>query len=102
MDDALKAKIDDIMEKKKQEEEEKKRFEKMTKKDKEIYKAKNAGRLDQNGIKRKRKTLLELEREAHEAYQMLISEHNRKVRSRTMQKLSAVNSLVKMNSLQIK
>ena len=102
MDAALIAKVDDITEKKKQEEDQKERFEKKTKKEKEIYKAKNADRIDQNGLKSKRKTLLEIEREAHEAYQLLVSEHNRRVRSRTMQKLSTVNSLIKRNSGQSK
>ena len=99
LDAALKSKIDDIADKKEQEEEEKKRFAKMTKKEKEIYKNKNTGRLDENGLKKRRKTLLEQEREVHEAYQMLLSEHNKKVRTRTKQKVKAVTALMKMSKM---
>ena len=102
LDAALKSKVDEIAEKKKQEEEEKNRFKKMTKKEKEIYKTKNTGRIDENGLKKKRKTLLEQEREIHEAYQMLLSEHNKKVRARTKKKLSAVTAFMKINSGQLK
>ena len=94
---ALQEKVDSIAEQKKQEEDEKKILEKMKKKEKEIYKAKYAGRLKRNG-----KPLLEQEREAHQAYQLLLSEHNKKVRSRMLQKLTAVNALVKINSGEIK
>ena len=68
----------------------------MTKKEKEVYKSKNSGRLDKNGLKKRRKTLSEEERELHEAYQMLLSEHNKKVRKRTKQKLAVMTALMKV------
>ena len=70
----------------------------MTKKEKEVYKNKNHGRLTENGIKRRRKPLLEEEREIHEAYQLLLSEHNRRVKKRVKQKLATVTALMKMNT----
>ena len=98
----MKEKIDKIADERIKEEQEKKKFENLTKREKNIFLAKNAGRLDKNGLKRKRKTLMEQEREAHEAYQILLSEHNKKVKTRTMQKLSVVNTLMKINSGQTK
>ena len=98
----MQEKINELAEKKKLEEEEKIRFEKMSKKEKEIFKTKNIGRIDPNGSKKKRKTLLEQEREVHEAYQLLLSEHNKKVKTRTKQKIAAMSALMKMNSGQIK
>ena len=94
--------MDELEEKKKQEVQEKKIFDKMSKKEKEIYTKKNQGRLDRNGLKKKRKTLLEQEREVHEAYQLLLSEHNKKVKIRTKQKIAAMSAIMKMNSGQIK
>ena len=95
--------MDKITEEKIKEEEEKKKLEKMTKREKEIYKTKNAGRLDsKTGLKRRRKTLQEQEREFHEAYQILLSEHNKKVRARAMQKISVVTALMKTTSVQNK
>ena len=77
----------------------KKRFDKMSKREKEIYTKKNHGRLDQNGLKKRRKTLLEQEREVHEAYQLLLTEHSKKVKTRTRQKLAAMTALMKINSI---
>ena len=74
----------------------------MTKKEKEVYKSKNSGRLDKNGLKKRRKTLVEQEMEVHEAYQMLLSEHNKKVRSRTKAKLAVMTALMKVGSGQNK
>jgi hypothetical protein len=96
--DALKAKVDEIDEQKKQDEKEKKKFEKLTKKEKEIYKIKNAGRVDKNGVKKRRKTLLQQEIDVHEAYQLLLAEHKRKVTTRAKKKMSSVCTLMKMNS----
>ena len=93
--------MDEITEKKKLEEVEKKRFASMTKKEKEIYKNKNRGRLTENGTRRRRKTLLEEERELHEAYQLLLSEHNKRVKKRVKQKLKTVTTLMKMNTTSI-
>ena len=91
--------MDEITEKKKLEEAEKKRFASMTKKEKEIYKNKNRGRLTESGTRRRRKTLLEEERELHEAYQLLLSEHNKRVKKRVKQKLKTVTTLMKMNGM---
>jgi hypothetical protein len=98
LDSALRAKVDEIEELKKQEEDEKRKFEKMTKKEKEIYKTKNAGRLDKNGLKKRRKTLLQQEIDLHEAYQLLLAEHRRKVTTRAKKKMSAVCALMKIKS----
>ena len=98
LDAALKAKVDEIGEQTKQDEEQKKKFKKMTKREKEMYITKNAGRLDKNGLKKRRKTLIQQEMELHEAYQLLIAEHKRKVTKRTKTKLSVVCALMKTNS----
>ena len=98
LDAALKAKVDEIKEQKREEEEEKKKFEKMTKKENEIYRTKNAGRIDKNGLKKRRKTLVQQEMEFHEAYQLLLAEHKRKVIKRTKKKMSTVYALMKTNS----
>ena len=81
---------------------EKKIFDKMSKKEKEIYRNKNVGRIDQNGLKKRRKPLSEQEREVHEAYQLLLSEHKKKVKTRTKQKMAAMTALMKLNSGQNK
>ena len=73
----------------------------MSKREKENYLRKNTGRVDKNGVKKRRQTFSEQERDAHEAYQLLLSEHNRKVLARTKKKLSAVKALMKMNAGQV-
>ena len=98
LDTALREKVDEIEEQKKQEVKDKMKFEKMSKKEKEIYTTKNAGRLDKNGLKKRRKTLQQQEIEVHEAYQLLLAEHKRKVTTRAKNKLSAVCTLMKMHS----
>ena len=72
--------MDEITEKKKLEEAEKKRFTSMRKKEKDIYKNKNRGRLTESGTRRRRKTFLGEEQELHEAYQLLLSEHIKRVK----------------------
>ena len=98
LDKAHSEKIDEIAEKKILEAAEKKRFDSMTRKEKEIYKNKNHGRLTENGTKRRRKTLLEEEREVHEAYQLILSEHNRRVKRRVKQKLATMTAMMKLNT----
>ena len=74
----------------------------MTKKEKEKH-SRDAEIRDQNRLSRrgskKKKTIQEEEREIHEAYQILLSEHNKRVRIRTKQKLAAVTSLMKINKI---
>jgi hypothetical protein len=94
----LKAKVDEIEVQKRKEEDEKKKFEKLSKREKEIYKTKNVGLLDKNGLKKRRKTLLQQQIEVHEAYQLLLSEHKRKVTTRVKNKISTVCTLMKMRS----
>ena len=98
---ALKAKVDELEELKKKDENDKKKFEKMSKREKELYKKANFGRIDEHGVKKRRQALSEQEREVHEAYQMLLAEHKKKVAARTKKKLSAVTTLLKINSGQI-
>ena len=94
----MKAKIDKIAEKKKQEEKEKKRLEEMSKKEKQKHKTKSSRSIDPNKFKKRGKSFIDEERDVHEAYQLLLSEHNKLVRKRIRQKLSAVNALKKINS----
>ena len=74
----------------------------MTKKEKEKHsrdeEIRDQNRLSRRGSKKK-KTIQEEEREIHEAYQILLSEHNKRVRIRTKQKLAAVTSLMKINKI---
>ena len=91
--------MEDITEKKKIEAAEKRRFKKMSKQEKEIYKNKNGGRIDQNGGRRRRKSLIEEEREVHEAYQLLLSEHKLRVKKRVKAKLQVVTTMMKLNAI---
>ena len=74
----------------------------MTKKEKEKHsrdeEIRDQNRLSRRGPKKK-KTIQEEEREIHEAYQILLSEHNKRVRIRAKQKLAAVTSLMKINKI---
>ena len=74
----------------------------MTKKEKEKHsrdeEIRDQNRLSRRGSKKK-KTIQEEEREIHEAYQILLSEHNKRVRIRTKQKLAAITSLMKINKI---
>ena len=78
------------------EEAEKERLEKMTKKQKEQHKQKNRGKIEY----KKKKTLLQEERDIHEAYQLLLSEHSKRVKQRTRQKLATITALIKKPSFQ--
>ena len=73
------------------EEAEKQKLEKMTKKQKEQLKLKTRGKIEY----KKKKTLLEEEREIHEAYQLLLSEHSKRVKQRTKQKLQTIIAFTK-------
>ena len=70
----------------------------MTKKEKEKYQNMYRGRVDQDGVKKRRQTLLEQEIEVHEAYQLILAEHNKKVKRRVKQKLAAVFAMRKITS----
>ena len=96
LDEALRNKVDEIEEKRIAEEAEKAKFEKMTKQQKEQYKIKNRAKLE----KKKKKTLFMEERDVHESYQLLLSEHHKRVKLRTKQKLAVVASLMNKNTLQ--
>ena len=98
---ALKTKLEEIEELRKQDEKDKKKFEKMKKREKELYKREKFGRIDENGVKKRRQTLTEQETNAHEAFQLLLSEHNKKVIARAKKKLSVVTSLMKLNAGQL-
>ena len=58
---ALKTKLEEIEELRKQDEKDKKKFEKMKKREKELYKREKFGRIDENGVKKRRQTLTEQE-----------------------------------------
>jgi hypothetical protein len=94
LDDALRKKVDEIDEKRVLEDAEKQRLEKMTKKQKDEYKQKHRGKVEY----KKKKTLLQEERDIHEAYQLLLSEHSKRVRQRTKQKLATITALMKKPS----
>ena len=89
----MKEKLHQITVKKEQEEKEEEKKKKMAKKDIEARKINNPGRIIQSGFKKKEKSLLQYQMEAHEAYQLLMSEQNRRLRVRMMQKVAAVNAL---------
>ena len=96
LDDALRKKVDEIDDKRVLEEAEKERLEKMTKKQKEQHKQKSRGKIEY----KKKKTLHQEERDIHEAYQLLLSEHSKRVKQRTKQKLATITALMKKPSLQ--
>ena len=81
LSEALRKKIEEIEEQRVKEQEEKNRIEKMTKKEKEKLKLKEARK-----NKAKKKTPIQEERDAHEAYQLILSEHHRRVKQRVKQK----------------
>ena len=87
--------MDEIEEKRIAEEAEKAKFEKMSNQQKDQYKLKNRAKLE----KKKKKTLFMEERDIHESYQLLLSEHHKRVKQRTKQKLAVVASLMSKNSL---
>ena len=93
LNEALQVKIELLEKKKEEEQKELKLIEKMTKKEKEKHQKeqerKNNPVYGMN--KKKKKTFQEQERELHEAYQILLAEHYRKVKSRTKQKLRTIN-----------
>ena len=95
LDEALRNKVDEIEEKRIAEEAEKAKFEKMSKQQKDQYKLKNRAKLE----KKKKKTLFMEERDIHESYQLLLSEHHKRVKQRTKQKLAVVASLMSKSSL---
>ena len=75
------------------EQQEKDRIEKMTKKEKEKLKLKEARK-----SKTKKKTPIQEERDAHEAYQLILLEHHRRVKQRVKQKsrtLGLLNAALK-------
>ena len=63
----------------------------MTKKQKEQYKLKQRGKVEY----KKKKTLCQEERDIHEAYQLLLAEHHKRVKQRVKQKISTVAALMK-------
>ena len=91
LDNALRKKVDEIDEKRIAEELEKAKFEKMTKKQKEQHKLKQRGKIEY----KKKKTLCQEERDIHEAYQLLLAEHHKRVKQRVKQKISTVAALMK-------
>ena len=90
--------MDELNEMKKREQEEKNRFASMTKKEKEKYQNVYRGRIDKDGVKKKRQTLLDQEIELHEAYQLILKEHHKKVKRRVQKKLAAISTMKKMAS----
>ena len=89
LNDALRSKVDDIDERRQAEVAEKEKFEQMTKQQKQNHANKLRGKLE----KKNKKTLFQEERDVHEAYQLLLSEHNTRVKQRMKQKISTVAAL---------
>ena len=85
LDDALRKRLKEIEVRRQAEESEKMRLKNMTKRQKEIHKDKMRGKVDRNGIKRKRKTLTQQERDVHQAYQLLVSEYHKQIKQRAKQ-----------------
>ena len=91
----MQKRIELIEEKRKAEKIEKDKLEKMSKKEQERFKNKNHY-LD-SAAKKKKKSTIEEERDAHEAYQLILSEYHRRVKTRTKQKIMTIHMLTKPN-----
>ena len=99
LDDALQRKVDEIEVRRQAEEAEKFRLENMTKQQKEKHKYKNIGKLDPNSQKKNKKSLIQEERDIHEAYQLLLSEYHKRVKQRTKKKIATVAALMKNTTM---
>ena len=95
--EALKMKIKGIEERKQIAQAEKKRMERMTKREKERYIQQKLRFNNHNYGKNKiKKTFQDEEKDLHEAYQIILSEHHRRVKYRVKQTLRAVNIMKKL------
>ena len=92
---ALRKKIYIIEEERQKEQEEIKRLGIMTKKQKEDAKMRELRKGQATGLKKKKKTLAEEERDSHEAYQLVLSEYYRRVKQRVKHKAITVTLLKK-------
>ena len=72
----------------------------MKRTEKETYKRKLASQSGKVSSLSKKKSLADEERLFHEAYQLLLSEHYRRVRKRTKQKLRTVTTLMKFSTVE--
>ena len=90
MSEALRVKIESIEEEREKEQALAKKLENMTKKQREQYELKNKKK--KNKVVKK-KTSIQEEREAHEAYQLVLSEHYRRVKQRVRQKTKTLGLL---------
>ena len=68
--------------------------------EKETYKRKLEYQSGKVSSLSKKKSLADEERLFHEAYQLLLSEHYRRVRKRTKQKLRTVTTLMKFSAVE--
>ena len=89
----MQRRIELIEEKRKAEKIEKDKLEKMSKKEQERFKNKSHNYND--AMKKKKKSTIEEERDAHEAYQLILSEYHRRVKTRTKQKIMTIHMLTK-------
>ena len=89
LSEALRIKIESIEEEREKEAAEMKKLENMTKKQREKYE------MQKKKKKKvvKKKTSIQEEREAHEAYQLVLSEHYRRVKQRVKQKTKTLGLL---------
>ena len=99
LDESLRKKIEDIDEKRQAEEAERIKIEKMNKKQQALYrKKKTTGEAEKKGIMKK--PLFEQERDLHESYQIILSEHNKRVKQRTKQKVMMITAMMKKGTVQ--
>ena len=99
LDESLRKKIEDIDEKRQAEESERIKIEKMTKKQQALYrKKKTNGAAEKKGSTKK--PLFEQERDLHESYQIILSEHNKRVKQRTKQKVMMITAMMKKGTVQ--
>ena len=90
LSEALQEKIEAIEAEREKEEAEKKKLENMTKKQREKYEMMQKKK-NKNVVKKK--SSIQVEREAHEAYQLVLSEHYRRVKQRVKQKTKTLGLL---------
>ena len=87
LSEALQKKIHQIEQEREKVQEEKKRIEKMTQKQKEKHQKQIKRKESQKkGLQGNKKTSIAVERDFHEAYQLILSEHHRRVKQRMKQK----------------
>ena len=94
--EALHSRIHKIEEDRLKKIEERNKMERMTKKQLQRYKEEKGRQHQLDQMKKRQKSPQDEEREVHEAYQILLAEHHRRVKQRMRKKIQTINILKKI------